>query len=136
MAVSATTTPTPTHGGERGSWWSGIRMLVVWVLHPFPENRIDKGREVFAGLRDLLLLVILVAWWVGLSEHKKHRPWGLIALLYVLPRWKWCTAPYGTRVLAAAPADTAPAPADVPPPSARRAQCLAPSIAVTPSFAL
>ncbi|TYJ51694.1 hypothetical protein B9479_007727 [Cryptococcus floricola] len=109
-------------------------------------HRLFTGREVFAGLRDLLLLVGLVAWWVLMSELelKKYRPIGLLLLPYVLMRWRWCTTAYGTRVFGAAstaptdagPAPTAPdapgapadaAPADTaPPPTPHRAQSLPP----------
>ncbi|ODN82494.1 hypothetical protein L198_07716 [Cryptococcus wingfieldii CBS 7118] len=87
-----------------------------------------QRREVIAGLRDLVLLVGLVAWWLGMSELKKYRPIGLILLPYVLMRWKWCATPYGTRVFGAVFAT------DAPPPTARQAQSLAAT--VLPTFAV
>ncbi|TYJ51741.1 hypothetical protein B9479_007667 [Cryptococcus floricola] len=92
-------------------------------------HRLFKGREVFAGLRDMVLLVCSYFWWVELSEHKKYRAIGLIFLPYVFMRWKWCATPYGTRVFGAAPATNAP------PPLAHPAVSLAPLPTVPPSFA-
>ncbi|TYJ55835.1 hypothetical protein B9479_003487 [Cryptococcus floricola] len=121
-------------GGGEGSGWHGIRMLLGWVYSPFSKWRLSQRREIFAGLRDLVLLVCLFFWWVKMREHRKYRPIGLIFLPYVLMRWKWCAAPYG-RVFGAAPADATPAdatpadpaPADDPPPrTAHGAQSLAP----------
>ncbi|TYJ57047.1 hypothetical protein B9479_002148 [Cryptococcus floricola] len=120
-------------GAGRGIWRIDIPMLVNWALLLFPEGRFNREREVIAGVRDLLLLVFLVVWWQEMS--KKYRAIGLILLPYVLMRWKWCEAPYGTRVFRAAPADAAPATDDAPPPTPHRAQSLAPPPTVLPSFA-
>ncbi|ODN81450.1 hypothetical protein L202_01879 [Cryptococcus amylolentus CBS 6039] len=57
-------------------------------------------------------MVLLVGWWVVMQgDMKRYRPICLLFLPYVLVRWRWCTAPYGSRVFGVAPAD-ASAPAD------------------------
>ncbi|ODN82500.1 hypothetical protein L198_07722 [Cryptococcus wingfieldii CBS 7118] len=123
-------------GGERDVWWPGSQELFAWLKHPFPEGRLGKGRQVFEGLRDLVLLVLLVGWWVGMKgDMKSWRLLGLFLLPYVLMRRKWCATPYGTRVFGAAPADTAPAdtaPADATPTHATPTHATPPTLPLLP----
>ncbi|ODO10309.1 hypothetical protein I350_02538 [Cryptococcus amylolentus CBS 6273] len=51
----------PRGDSERDVWWPGKEELFAWLRHPFPEGRLGKGRQVFEVLRDLVLLVVLVA---------------------------------------------------------------------------
>ncbi|ODN86330.1 hypothetical protein L198_07349 [Cryptococcus wingfieldii CBS 7118] len=91
---------------RKGSQWS-FRVLAGRLLSCLPEER--SGQEFRAGLVDLVLMVALVTWWFAMSGLKEWRPIGLLCLPYVVGRWRWCTAPYGTRVFDASPAEAAEA---------------------------